>query len=50
MTANDLKADILAKVTEYYRLVHAPKQEAPFQAGTSRVQYAGRMFDEREMV
>jgi len=49
MTANDLKADILAKVTEYYRLVHAPKQEAPFQAGTSRVQYAGRVFDEREL-
>lgn len=50
MTANDLKADILAKVAEYYRLVHAPKQEASFQAGMSRVQYAGRMFDEREMV
>ena len=50
MTANDLKADILAKVTEYYRLVHEPKQEASFQAGMSRVQYAGRVFDEREMV
>lgn len=50
MTANDLKADILAKVAEYYRLVHAPKQEASFQAGMSRVQYAGRVFDEREMV
>lgn len=49
MTANDLKTDILAKVAEYYRLVHAPKQEAPFQAGTSRVQYAGRVFDEREL-
>jgi len=50
MTANDLKTDILAKVAEYYRIVHAPKQEASFQAGTSRVQYAGRVFDEREMV
>ena len=50
MTANDLKTDILAKVAEYYRLVHAPKQEASFQAGMSRVQYAGRVFDEREMV
>jgi CDP-6-deoxy-D-xylo-4-hexulose-3-dehydrase len=50
MTANDLKTDILAKVAEYYRLVHAPKQEASFQAGTSRVQYAGRVFDQREMV
>lgn len=49
MTANDLKTDILAKVAEYYRLVHAPKQEASFQAGTSRVQYAGRVFDEREL-
>ena len=50
MTANDLKTDILAKVAEYYRLVHAPKQKASFQAGASRVQYAGRVFDEREMV
>jgi CDP-6-deoxy-D-xylo-4-hexulose-3-dehydrase len=50
MTANDLKTDILAKVTEYYRLVHAPKQDAPFCAGQSRVQYAGRIFDERELV
>lgn len=50
MTANDLKTDILAKVAEYYRLVHAPKQEASFQAGMSRVQYAGRVFDQREMV
>ena len=49
MTSNDLKADILAKVTEYYRLVHAPKQDAPFCAGKSRVQYAGRVFDEREL-
>jgi len=50
MTANDLKTDILAKVTEYYRLAHAPKQDAPFCAGQSRIQYAGRVFDEHELV
>ncbi|MFA7054719.1 MAG: lipopolysaccharide biosynthesis protein RfbH [Kiritimatiellia bacterium] len=50
MTSNDLKAQILSQVAEYYRQVHAPKQEASFQAGMSRVQYAGRVFDEREMV
>lgn len=49
MTANDLRADILAKVAEYYRLAHAPAQNAPFVPGKTRVNYAGRVFDEREM-
>ena len=49
MTTDELKADILSKVAEYYRLVHAPKQAAPFVAGQSRVNYAGRVFDEHEM-
>ena len=40
------KADILALVKEYYKEHHAPK---PFVPG-DKVGYAGRVFDEREMV
>lgn len=50
MTPEELKADILAKTAEYYRLVHAKQQTAAFKPGESRVNYAGRVFDEREMV
>ncbi len=51
MTAQEqMKAEILAKVVEYYRQVHAPAQNKPFIAGQSRVNYAGRVFDERELV
>jgi len=46
----ELKDEILAKVAEYYRLVHAPSQAAPFVPGTTRINYAGRVFDETEMV
>ncbi len=47
--AEELKKDILSKVAAYYRLVEAPRQSAPFVPGTSRVNYAGRVFDEQEM-
>lgn len=50
MTPEELKADILAKTVEYYRLVHAKQQTAAFKPCESRVNYAGRVFDEREMV
>ena len=50
MNAEELRKDILEKVAEYYRLVHAPAQTAEFVPGKSRVNYAGRVFDEREMV
>ena len=49
MTPEELKAEILSKTAEYYRLVHAPKRDAPFVPGESRVNYAGRVFDEEEM-
>ena len=49
MNAEELKSEILAKTAEYYRLVHAPKQAAAFEPGKSRVNYAGRVFDEKEM-
>jgi CDP-6-deoxy-D-xylo-4-hexulose-3-dehydrase len=45
-----LRAEILSKVEEYYRLVHAPAQSVPFVPGQSRINYAGRVFDERELV
>jgi len=49
MTPESLKAEILAKTAEYYRLVHKAKQEAPFVPGETKVNYAGRVFDEEEM-
>lgn len=48
--ADALKQEILAKTKEYYELVHKPSQEAPFEPGNSRVAYAGRVFDEQEMI
>jgi CDP-6-deoxy-D-xylo-4-hexulose-3-dehydrase len=47
--ADALRQEILQKVREY----HAARfggEAAPFEPGTSRVPYAGRMFDEREIV
>jgi len=45
----ELKQEILNKTKEYYELVHKPKQDAEFISGESRVNYAGRVFDETEM-
>ena len=45
-----LREEILGKTREYYGLVHKPVQMAPFVEGQSRVNYAGRVFDEKEMV
>lgn len=50
MKAEQLKAEILEKVAAYYQQVHASQQEAAFVPGESRVNYAGRVFDEHEMV
>lgn len=47
--AEELRREILEKTAEYFRLVHAPQQNAEFVPGTSRVNYAGRVFDEKEM-
>ena len=49
MTAEELRQEILEKTAEYYRLVHKARQDAEFEPGKSRVNYAGRVFDEREM-
>lgn len=45
---DELKESILTQVAEYYRLVHG--REEAFDENTSRVNYAGRVFDEREML
>ena len=45
----ELKQEILNKTKEYYELVHKPQQTKKFDEATSRVNYAGRVFDEKEM-
>lgn len=42
-----LKQEILEKVREYYVLAH---QQPAFEAGKSRVTYAGRYYDQKELV
>ena len=49
-TAERLKQEILDKTKEYYELVHKPQQEKVFVEDKSRVNYAGRVFDEKEMI
>lgn len=44
--AEVLRQNILAQVAEYYKVVHADR---PFIPGESRVHYAGRVYDAREM-
>lgn len=44
-----LKQEILLKTKEYYELVHKPSQTKEFKDG-DRVNYAGRVFDEVEMM
>jgi len=40
----ELKSEILQKVKEYYKLVHKSKKS------TDKINYAGRVFDENEMI
>ncbi|MBE9869294.1 lipopolysaccharide biosynthesis protein RfbH [Campylobacter concisus] len=50
MTRQDmLKQEILEKTKEYYELVHKPIQERKFIDGETRVNYAGRVFNAKEM-
>lgn len=49
MSEETLRAEIIAKVREYYRLVHQPEQEEPFVPGSSYINYAGRMYDDEDM-
>ena len=43
----ELRARILDMVREYYSTAHAKK---PFEPGKTRVNYSGRVYDDREMV
>ncbi|MBI5830398.1 MAG: DegT/DnrJ/EryC1/StrS family aminotransferase, partial [Chloroflexi bacterium] len=43
----NLRQELFAKVSEDYEKAHA---DQPFVPGETRVQYAGRVYDEREMV
>jgi len=45
----ELKQEILQKTKEYYELVHKPQQTKEFIDGESRINYAGRVFDDTEM-
>ena len=47
--AQKLHDEIIEKVKAYYDLVHKPAANAPFVPGESRVNYAGRVFDENEL-
>ena len=49
MTPETLKREILEKVAEYHRLVHAAESAAVFVPGETKIRYAGRVFDEKEM-
>jgi CDP-6-deoxy-D-xylo-4-hexulose-3-dehydrase len=50
MTAETLKQEILEKTKQYYDLVHKPQQVEEFVEQKSRVNYAGRVFNEKELV
>jgi CDP-4-dehydro-6-deoxyglucose reductase, E1 len=45
-----LKKILLRQTENYYKSIHHPAQTAPFDPEKSRVFYAGRVFDENEMV
>ncbi len=45
-----LREQIKSLVADYYKKFHHPQQNAPFEIGKSRVNYAGRVFDEKEML
>jgi len=42
-----LRQEITAKIAAYYRQAHAPR---PFVPGETRVHYAGRVYDEQELI
>ncbi len=45
-----LERRIASKVKDYFDLVHRPALNQPFIPGTSRINYGGRVFDERELI
>lgn len=45
-----LKSVFFYKTKNYYLSVHKPAQTAEFIVGKSKISYAGRVFDEKEMI
>ena len=45
--ADQLRQQIYDLVAEFYRVAHQPK---PFVPGETRIHYAGRVYDERELI
>jgi len=45
-----LKQEILEKTKEYYALAHKKQRHIPSIVGETRINYAGRFFDETEMM
>ena len=45
-----LKSISLSQTINYYNAIHKPQQDKEFMAGKTRVNYAGRVFDEKEMI
>ena len=45
-----LKTAMKKVVSTYYQAIHRPTQTTPFNPGHSRINYAGRVFDEQEML
>ena len=48
MNQDDVKEDILNRVKEYFRLAHGAEQT--FVPDVTKIGYAGRVFDEREIL
>jgi CDP-4-dehydro-6-deoxyglucose reductase, E1 len=48
MNHDDMKQDILSRAQEYFHLTHG--QDKPFTPGESKIGYAGRVFDEHEIL
>jgi len=45
-----LKSVVLHDVVRYYEMVRQPQEQVPFLPGKSRVPYAGRIYDRRELL
>jgi CDP-6-deoxy-D-xylo-4-hexulose-3-dehydrase len=48
MNHDDVKQDILSRAKKYFHLTHG--QDKSFTPGTSKIGYAGRVFDEHEIL
>ena len=44
---DQIRKEILDKVAQFYHAAHSPQ---PFVPGQTRIHYAGRVFDEQELV